>query len=42
MVSGVSALVSYELLRRMTALELVISYQEEGKIVPLEPRSETT
>ena len=35
MVSGVVALVSFEMLRRIVALELVDSYQEEGKIVPL-------
>jgi len=35
MVPGVVALVSYEMLRRMVALDLVVSYQEEGKVVPL-------
>ncbi len=41
MVSGVTALVSFELLRRIVALDLVESYQEEGKIVPLGHGSET-
>jgi predicted RNA-binding Zn-ribbon protein involved in translation (DUF1610 family) len=35
LVPGAAAAVSYELLRRMVALDLVVSYQEEGKIVPL-------
>ena len=38
-VSGVVALVSFEMLRRIVALDLVDSYQEEGKIVPLKRRS---
>jgi len=41
MVSAVAALVSYEILRRMVALDVVNSYQEEGKIVPLEFGGET-
>jgi ribosomal protein L37AE/L43A len=41
MVPAVAALVSYEMLRRMVALDVVNSYQEEGKIVPLEFGSET-
>jgi hypothetical protein len=35
MVPGVAAMVSFELLRRMVDLDLVTSYQEEGKIVTL-------
>lgn len=39
LVSGVACRVSYELLRRMVALDLVVSYQEEGNIRPLQPGS---
>jgi len=35
MVSGVQGIVSYEMLRRMVAMDLVVSYQEEGNIRPL-------
>jgi ribosomal protein L37AE/L43A len=41
MVAAVAALVSYEMLRGMVALDVVVSYQEEGKIVPLEFGSRT-
>jgi hypothetical protein len=36
MISAVAALVSFEMLRRMVALDEINSYQEEGKIVALE------
>jgi hypothetical protein len=39
LVSGVGCMVSYELLRRMVALDLVVSYQEEGNIRTLQPGS---
>jgi len=39
LVSGAGCMVSYELLRRMVALDLVVSYQEEGNIRPLQPGS---
>ena len=39
LVPGVGCRVSYELLRRMVALDLVVSYQEEGNIRPLHPGS---
>jgi hypothetical protein len=35
LVSGIAATVSYEMLRRMVALDQVASYQEEGNIRPL-------
>jgi hypothetical protein len=34
MVSGAAASISYEMLRRMVGLESVLSYQEEGEILP--------
>jgi len=39
LISGVGCMVSYELLRRMVALDLVVSYQEEGNIRPLQAGS---
>jgi hypothetical protein len=39
LVSGVGCMVSFELLRRMTDLDLVVSYQEEADIRPLRPGS---
>jgi hypothetical protein len=39
LVSGVGCTVSYELLRRMVALDLVVSYQEEAAIRTMQPGS---
>jgi len=39
LVPGVTATVSFEMLRRLVALDLVTQYQEEGTIIPLQPGS---
>jgi hypothetical protein len=39
LVPGVGCRISYELLRRIVAIDLVVSYQEEGFIRPLRPGS---
>jgi len=39
LVPGVGCRISYELLRRIVAIDLVVSYQEEGDIRPLRPGS---
>ena len=39
LVPGVGCRISYELMRRIVAIDLVTSYQEEGVIRPLRPGS---
>ena len=39
LIPGVGCRISYELLRRIVAIDLVVSYQEEGFIRPLRPGS---